>query len=253
MRRKIVAGNWKMNTDLTEGVALAKAIDTQIADLPEDSLKRVILAPPFSHLYPIQQVIDPTRICLAAQNCAEEERGAFTGEISARMLRSVGAQAVIIGHSERRMLFHETDQILKRKIQRALENDLQIIFCCGEILDERKNIVHLPKVRQQLTDAPFTLTKADFQKIIIAYEPVWAIGTGLTATTDQAQDMHEFIRSLIEDRYGIEVAEATTILYGGSCKASNACDLFAKPDVDGGLIGGAALLVDDFMAIVRAL
>lgn len=249
-RRKIVAGNWKMNTNLQEGVALAKEINEALkAAQPKCD---VIIAVPFTHLASINAVIDPAKLGLGAENCANHKSGAYTGEVSAPMVASTGATYVILGHSERRQYYGETSEILKEKVALALENNLTPIFCIGEVLEERENGTYNEVVKKQIEEALFNLSAEDFGKIILAYEPVWAIGTGKTATDDQAEDMHAFIRGVIADRYGKEVAENTSILYGGSCKPSNAPQLFAKPDVDGGLIGGASLECGSFMGIVNA-
>lgn len=250
MRKQIVAGNWKMNKTLEEGVSLAQQIRQ---GLEKDTAGNtgVIIAPPFIHLSRVAEVIGDT-MGLAAQNCASEPSGAFTGEVSAAMIRSVGAGYVIIGHSERRQYFGETNAILKKKVEMALENNLQPIYCCGEVLKERNEGKHFDIVKTQLIDALFFLSDEEFSKIIIAYEPVWAIGTGVTATPAQAQEMHAYIRKIIAGRYNESVADNTTILYGGSCKPSNAAELFANKDVDGGLIGGASLNAADFTAIIHA-
>ena len=250
MRKKIVAGNWKMNTNLQEGVALAKEINEALkAAQPKCD---VIIAVPFTHLASINAVIDPAKLGLGAENCANHKSGAYTGEVSAPMVASTGATYVSPGHSERRQYYGETSEILKEKVALALENNLTPIFCIGEVLEERENGTYNEVVKKQIEEALFNLSAEDFGKIILAYEPVWAIGTGKTATDDQAEDMHAFIRGVIADRYGKEVAENTSILYGGSCKPSNAPQLFAKPDVDGGLIGGASLECGSFMGIVNA-
>jgi triosephosphate isomerase len=250
MRSKIVAGNWKMNKELAEGRSLAQAIKQQQHDVPEDV--NIILAPPFIHLADISREIMDTRLKLAAQNSATEEKGAYTGEVSAPMIRSTGAQYVILGHSERRSYYHETDDILYKKIQLALKNDLFPIFCCGESLEQRENNQYFSVVQSQLENTVFKLSAEDFSRIIIAYEPVWAIGTGKTATPEQAQEMHRFIRQKIQDQYTEQGANNTSILYGGSCKPSNAAELFSQPDIDGGLIGGASLKANDFIAICKS-
>lgn len=239
-----------MNTNLQEGVALAKEINEALkAAQPKCD---VIIAVPFTHLASINAVIDPAKLGLGAENCANHKSGAYTGEVSAPMVASTGATYVILGHSERRQYYGETSEILKEKVALALENNLTPIFCIGEVLEERENGTYNDVVKKQIEEALFNLSAEDFGKIILAYEPVWAIGTGKTATDDQAEDMHAFIRGVIADRYGKEVAENTSILYGGSCKPSNAPQLFAKPDVDGGLIGGASLECGSFMGIVNA-
>ena len=250
MRKNIVAGNWKMNTTLQEGVALAKEID---AKLVEKEVKcDVVIATPFTHLVSVVEAVDAVRIGVGAENCADKTEGAFTGEVSAKMVASTGAKYVILGHSERRAYYHETAEILKEKVVLALENGLTPIFCVGEVLAEREAGEHFDVVAAQIKDSLFELTADDFAKIVIAYEPVWAIGTGKTATAEQAQEIHAFIRQTIAEKYGNEIADNTSILYGGSCKPSNAAELFAKPDVDGGLIGGASLKADDFMGIITA-
>ncbi|MDE6114642.1 triose-phosphate isomerase [Barnesiella sp. WM24] len=250
MRKKIVAGNWKMNTTLQEGVALAKEVNEALKGAEPKC--DVVIAVPFTHLASINAVIDQNKLGLGAENCADHKSGAYTGEVSAPMVASTGATYVILGHSERRQYYGETSEILKEKVALALENKLTPIFCIGEVLEERENGTYNDVVKKQIEEALFNLSAEDFGKIILAYEPVWAIGTGKTATDDQAEDMHAFIRGVIADRYGKEVAENTSILYGGSCKPSNAPQLFAKPDVDGGLIGGASLDAESFMGIVNA-
>ena len=250
MRSKIVAGNWKMNNDLAEGRELAQAIIKHQSELPEDV--SVIMAPPFIHLTDISKEIMDTPLKLAAQNCATEDKGAYTGEVSASMIRSTGAQYVIIGHSERRSYYHENDQVIYQKIQQALKNDLFPIVCCGESLEQRESDQYFPVVERQLDQSVFQLSPEDFSRVIIAYEPVWAIGTGKTATPEQAQEMHAFIRQKIRENFTEDGADHTPILYGGSCKPSNARELFAQPDIDGGLIGGASLKAKDFVAITRS-
>lgn len=248
MRKNIVAGNWKMNTVLEEGVELA----SQVNDLLKGKKVNceVIMCVPFTHLVSVKGVIDEP-LKLGAENCSEHEKGAYTGEVSASMVKSTGASHVILGHSERRQYFNETNCQLLAKTRLALANGLTPIFCVGEVLEERENGTYNNIVKGQV-EALFDLSADDFAKIVIAYEPVWAIGTGKTATAEQAQDMHAHIRKVIADKYGKTVADNTSILYGGSCKPSNAKELFAKPDVDGGLIGGAALQADSFMGIIEA-
>ncbi len=248
MRRKIVAGNWKMNKDLQGGIELAKTVNRQI----EDNGVIVILCTPFIHLTEVRNTITKDSLFLGAQNCASEASGAYTGEVSAEMIKSTGAEYVIIGHSERRSYYHEDDAMLNKKTKLALANDLVPIFCCGEVLQERQSGIHMNVVRTQIEKGLFDLSPEDFGKVVIAYEPVWAIGTGVTASSAQAQEMHKIIRELISEKYGNQVADNTSILYGGSCKPSNAAELFANPDVDGGLIGGASLSASDFMGIVSA-
>jgi len=252
MRQHIVAGNWKMNTSLEEGLALARDINARVTT--HETLKaRVILGVPFIHLTQVVELVDPNRIMVSAQNCSAWEAGAYTGEVSAKMIRSGGAKCVIIGHSERRKYFSENSDVLKLKVNLALLNQLKPIFCFGELLEERNNNSHFDVVKNQIKDGLFHLEADRFREVILAYEPVWAIGTGVNATAGQAQEMHQFIRRQIEEKYGLQVADDTTILYGGSCNPTNAGDLFKNPDVDGGLIGGASLKADDFMAIVDAI
>ncbi|MBD5258930.1 MAG: triose-phosphate isomerase [Barnesiella sp.] len=250
MRKNIVAGNWKMNTTLAEGVGLAKDVNEALKGFTPNC--DVIIAVPFTHLASVNAVIDSAKLGLGAENCADHKSGAYTGEVSAAMVASTGATYVILGHSERRQYYGETSEILKEKVALALDNNLTPIFCIGEVLEERENGTYLDVVKKQIEDALFEMSAEDFSKLILAYEPVWAIGTGKTATDDQAEEMHAFIRKVIADKYGNEVAENTSILYGGSCKPSNAPQLFAKPNVDGGLIGGASLDAESFMGIVKA-
>ncbi len=250
MRKNIVAGNWKMNTTLQEGVKLAEDVNEALKNV--DAKCDVVICVPFTHLASVNAVIDPAKLGLGAENCADHVKGAYTGEISAPMVASTGATYVILGHSERRQYYGETSETLKEKVNLALANNLTPIFCIGEVLEQRENGSYLEVVKSQIEEALFELSAEDFSKLILAYEPVWAIGTGKTATDDQAQEMHAFIRGVIADKYGKEVADNTSILYGGSCKPSNAKALFAKPDVDGGLIGGAALEAESFMGIVTA-
>lgn len=248
MRKKIVAGNWKMNKNLQEGIELVKEINELLkADKPNCS---VVVCTPFIHLASVTPLVDQNLIGIGAENCADKASGAFTGEVSAAMVASTGAKYCILGHSERRAYYHETDEILKEKVQLALENNLIPIFCVGEVKDERVSGIQNEVVKKQLEGGLFSLSAEDFGKIVIAYEPVWAIGTGLTASSEQAEEMHAFIRSQVEAKYGKKVAEDCSILYGGSCKPSNAKELFANPDVDGGLIGGAALNAADFKGII---
>ena len=250
MRKKIVAGNWKMNLNLQEGVALAKEInETLVQNKPNCD---VIICTPFTHLASVAQVLDANVVGLGAENCADKEKGAYTGEVSAAMVKSTGAQYVILGHSERREYYGETAEMLKEKVQLALANGLKVIFCCGETLEEREAERQNEVVKAELDGSVFNLTAEEWKNIILAYEPIWAIGTGKTATSDQAQEMLAYIRSIVAEKYGQEVADETSILYGGSCKASNAPELFAKPDIDGGLIGGASLKAADFKGIIDA-
>ena len=250
MRKKIVAGNWKMNLNLQEGVALAKELNAALtAEKPNCG---VIICTPFIHLASVADVLNQDVIDLGAENCADKEKGAFTGEVSAEMVKSTGAQYVILGHSERRQYYNDTPETLKEKVLLALKNDLKVIFCIGETLEEREANKQNEVCKAELEGSVFNLSAEEFKNIIIAYEPIWAIGTGKTATADQAEEIHAFVRSVIAEKYGKEVAEETTILYGGSCKASNAPELFSKPDIDGGLIGGASLKAADFKGIIDA-
>jgi len=252
MRKKIVAGNWKMNMNLEEGLSFAKTINQYFDEKPSQKAE-VILCTPYIHLNGVSEIVKKGRVALGAQNCSSEASGAFTGEISAGMIKSTGAQYVIIGHSERRTYYHENDTLLNKKTLLALDNGLKVIFCCGEVREERESGRHHDVVRRQLQDGLFSLSGSEMSRIVIAYEPVWAIGTGLTATPEQAQEMHHYIRGLVMEKYGRDIAEDLTILYGGSCKPSNAAEIFSKPDVDGGLIGGASLKKEDFVAIVEAI
>jgi triosephosphate isomerase len=258
MRTKIAAGNWKMNNDINEGKKLTEDIIFHVnSDLSlvnkSESLK-VIIAPPSVLLFPCHKITQGSNIVkIAAQNCYFEEKGAFTGEISANMVKSTGAEYSLVGHSERRQYFNETNEILRKKTDAVLNCGLKPIFCCGEKLEERNAGNHFITVETQIKESLFHLTEEAFRNVIIAYEPVWAIGTGVTATSAQAQEMHKFIRTLVAEKYGIETAEETTILYGGSCNSKNADELFSNPDVDGGLIGGASLKADEFLSIIKSL
>lgn len=249
MRKKVVAGNWKMNTLPAEGKALAIEVAEKAALVPEDV--QLIIAPPFTHLCGVQKAVGETRVCVAAQNCADKVSGAYTGEISAAMLEALGLKYCILGHSERRQYYAETDARLVDKVALCLERGISPIFCVGENLVEREAGKHFDVVGEQVKNVLFTLTPEQMANVIIAYEPVWAIGTGKTATAEQAQEIHAFIRSVVAEKFG-ELAQEITILYGGSCKPSNAKELFACPDIDGGLIGGAALKADDFIAIAQS-
>ena len=250
MRKKIVAGNWKMNMNLQEGIALAKELNDNLkADKPNCG---VVICTPFIHLASIAQFLDQTVIGLGAENCADKAKGAYTGEVSAEMVKSTGAQYVILGHSERRGYYAETPAILREKVLLALANGLEVIFCIGESLEEREQGIQNEVVKAELEGSVFNLTAEEFSHIIIAYEPIWAIGTGKTATAEQAEEIHAYIRSIVCEKFGAQVADDTTILYGGSCKPSNAKELFAKPDIDGGLIGGASLKAADFKGIIDA-
>ena len=250
MRKNIVAGNWKMNTTVAEGIQLAKEVVEKSAQL--NGNVKLILGTPFTHLYPVAQVLKGSNVALAAQNCADQPKGAYTGEVSVSMLKSVEAQYCILGHSERREYYGETSEKLVKKMALALEQGISPIFCVGEKLEQREAGEHFNVVKAQIEEVLFTLTDEQMKQVIVAYEPVWAIGTGKTATAEQAQEIHNFIRKTIAAKFGQQIADDTTILYGGSCKPSNAKELFACPDIDGGLIGGASLKSDDFVAIAAS-
>ena len=250
MKNKIVAGNWKMNKTFPEAEDLLVAIAEGLDDMVLET--EIIICPPFLYLEMAADVAEESVFLVGAQNVCTEEKGAYTGEISASMLKSAGVDCCIIGHSERRMYYNETHSDLQKKVNIALENDILPIFCIGEHLAEREEGKHFEVVEKQLAESLFHLDGKQFEQVIIAYEPVWAIGTGLTATPEQAQEMHAFIRSLVEKKYGTEQAYNTYILYGGSCNPQNALDLFTCKDVDGGLIGGASLNAEDFLAIINA-
>ena len=247
MRKKIVAGNWKMNTTVPEGVELAKAVVAKSAEVPADVT--LIVATPFTHLCPVSAVLEGTRVALSAENCADKEKGAYTGEVSAAMLASAGCKYTILGHSERRQYYGETDEKLVEKTRLALANGLDVILCVGENLEEREAGRHFDVCEAQIKNVLFNFSAEELKHIVIAYEPVWAIGTGKTATAAQAEEIHAFIRKTVAEKFGAAAAEETSILYGGSCKPSNAKELFAEKDIDGGLIGGAALKADDFIGI----
>lgn len=251
MRKKIVAGNWKMNKTLQEGIELAKEVNDKVKAANAKDVT-VVIGTPFIHLAEVNKTVEPAVVTVSAQNCATEASGAYTGEVSAAMVASTGSKYVILGHSERRSYYGETDEILVKKVERALENDLEIIFCVGEVLAEREADKHFEVVKSQLVNGLFHLSAEQFAHIVIAYEPVWAIGTGKTASSAQAEEMHAFIRQTVAEKYNQEVADQTSILYGGSCNPKNADELFSQPDVDGGLIGGASLKADDFLAIINA-
>ncbi len=255
MRKNIVAGNWKMNKTFSEGSELVKEIINLLNNNDKIKLKdqlHIIIAPPFILLQKSAELVkDNKQVSIAAQNCYTEEKGAYTGEISIAMIKSTGADYVIIGHSERRAYFKETNDMLAKKVDVALKNQLLPIFCCGESLEIRQAKNHFEWIKKQIHESLFHLNENDFKKLIIAYEPIWAIGTGITATSQQAQEIHAYIRSLIKEKYGDDIAENTTILYGGSCNPGNAKELFANPDVDGGLIGGASLKANDFIQIIN--
>lgn len=252
MRKHIVAGNWKMNMTFEAADELIDNIMTSLEQTELDRNTLMIICPPFPYLEMANDYANDSYFAVGAQNVNDNERGAYTGEISAEMLQSMELDYCIVGHSERRTYYGETDAIVAAKVNQLLAHDIRPIVCCGEVLQEREANQQFDVVRRQITDGLFHLTPEQFSQVVIAYEPVWAIGTGKTATPDQAQEIHAFIRSLIAEKYGNDIAQNTSILYGGSCKPSNAKELFANPDVDGGLIGGAALKAEDFMAIATA-
>ena len=248
MRQKIVAGNWKMNNNLLQTETLISELKQQT----KTSKAEVMIAPAYINLQSAASQLKDNNITVVAQNMHFSDNGAFTGEVSADMLKSIGINTVILGHSERRAYYNETDESLAKKVDQALKHNMKIIFCFGEELEDRKSGNHEKVVKEQLQNALCHLEADAYKQIILAYEPVWAIGTGETATPEQAQEMHAFIRGLFNDRYGKETASNLSILYGGSVKPNNAKDIFSKPDVDGGLIGGASLKAEDFFAIVNA-
>ncbi len=250
MRQNIVAGNWKMNTTLAEGIQLAKEVKASIEGKTLHC--EVVLGVPFTHLASVVEAVKGSPIKVAAENCADRDKGAFTGEVSAAMVASTGASHVILGHSERRSYYHEDYETLSRKVRLALDNGLTPIFCIGEVLEERESGKHFEVVEAQVSASLFSLTEEEFRKVILAYEPVWAIGTGKTATSDQAQEIHDHIRHVVARKYGEATAQDCSILYGGSCNGDNAPELFAKADVDGGLIGGASLSAEKFLPIIAA-
>jgi triosephosphate isomerase (TIM) len=251
MRKKIVAGNWKMNLDYNEGLGLFSEITNMVKDEITGHQEAVVCSP-FIHLHSLVQLAKGyNKISVGAQNAHQAESGAYTGEVSAKMIKSVGAEYVILGHSERRQYFGENNELLAKKTDTALKNGLKPIFCIGETLDEREADKHFDVIKTQLAEGVFHLDAEHFGLLVIAYEPVWAIGTGKTATAEQAQEIHAFIRKEIAAKYDQSVADSTTILYGGSCNPKNAPELFAQADIDGGLIGGASLKSRDFVDIVK--
>lgn len=251
MRKKIVAGNWKMNMDYTLGMALFSEVVNMVHDEVRGD-QEVVVCPPFIHLHSLVQLKKSNlKVSLGAQNCHHQDSGAFTGEVAASMIKSVGVEYVILGHSERRQYFAETDELLSEKVKTALRNDLKPIFCIGETLEERNDGNHFSVIKSQLEKGLFSLSDVDFQKVVLAYEPVWAIGTGLTASPEQAQEVHAFIRREVSAKYSPELADEISILYGGSCNPKNAAQLFAQNDIDGGLIGGASLKSRDFVEIIK--
>ncbi len=252
MRQQIAAANWKMNLTLQKGEALLTDILSRCGDIGGDRV--VVFAVPFPYLQAAQaKVSGKANIFVAAQNCSDKKAGAFTGEVSAEMLQSLGIEYVVVGHSERREYYHETNQLLAAKLNTLLEYGMKPIFCCGEPLQVREGGQQNEFVAKQLEESLYHLSETDIQKIIIAYEPIWAIGTGKTASSEQAQEMHAFIRSALVSKYGEQVAKNISILYGGSVKGNNASELFANSDVDGGLVGGASLVADEFIQIIKAL
>lgn len=248
MRKKIVAGNWKMNMNYTEATSLYNELKNGIGEMDENV--QVIIAPPSIYLSEFSQTKNE-RILLAAQNCNENESGAYTGEISPSMLASIGVEYCLVGHSERREYYKESNELLKLKVNGLLTANVTPIYCFGEVLAEREAINHFNVVKEQLSKALFHLTEEEITKLILAYEPVWAIGTGVTASPEQAQEMHGFVRELLAEKYGQSIADGVSILYGGSCKPANAKELFSNPDVDGGLIGGAALKTETFIPVIN--
>ncbi len=250
MRRKIVAGNWKMNKTVSEGLSLIEAIKANVAKVQGAGVD-VIVSPPYVMLSEAAKALQGSSVKLSAQNCHQEESGAYTGEISATMIKAIGAEYIIIGHSERRQYFNETSASIAKKVSVVLSKGLTPIYCNGEVKEEREAGKHFEVVQRQMEQELFHLSAEEVKKVVIAYEPVWAIGTGLTASPDQAQEIHAFIRKQLSNKYGADVAESISILYGGSCKPDNAKEIFSKKDVDGGLIGGAALKAEDFLAIVN--
>jgi triosephosphate isomerase len=250
MRKNIVAGNWKMNLNRSEGLALVEDV---LSKLPVDNKTHVILAPSFVYLHKVAKICtDFPKVVAASQDCSANKKGAFTGEVSASMIASCSARYVVLGHSERRVNFNESKELLKEKVAQAFSSNLKVIFCCGESLKQREDLVHFDWLKSQISESLFHLSSDAFANIVIAYEPIWAIGTGVTASTDQAQEVHAFIRNLLAEKYGNEVAESTSILYGGSCQPKNAIELFSQKDIDGGLIGGASLNADDFVAVTQS-
>ena len=248
MRKKIVAGNWKMNKNLNEGATFVNELLEKITSSLLDV--EVILGVPFTHLYKLASISD--KFSLSAQNCSAQVSGAFTGEISTNMILSTGAKYVILGHSERRAYHQENNANLVKKVDLCLSNNLKVIYCCGELLSERNSGNHFETVKSQIEEVLFHLYPEQISSVVIAYEPVWAIGTGVTASSDQAQEMHSYIRSIFKDKYGVNIAKALSILYGGSCNPNNAHEIFSKEDVDGGLIGGASLNANDFSQIINS-
>lgn len=252
MRKKIVAGNWKMNKVLDEAVALTSELVNMANDEVQSDVK-VILCPPSIYLTTIKKYLESApNFALAAQNCSDKVSGAYTGEISAQMLQSIGVEYVLVGHSERRQYFNESNAVLAEKVNTALANGVSPIFCCGESLDQRQNEDYIGFVKNQITESLFHLSEDQLLSVIVAYEPIWAIGTGLTASAEQAQEMHASLRQHIASKYGADIAEEISILYGGSVTAASAGELFSSPDIDGGLVGGASLKSREFTNIIKA-
>ena len=251
MARKIVAGNWKLNNNVEESQALASEL-VALANNEAPNDVEIVVCPPTVNIYPVAQKTNGSAVSVGAQNCYSKETGAFTGELAPSMAKSAGAEYIILGHSERREYFNEDDSFLADKVKAVLAAGLTPIFCCGETLGQRESGIHFDFVKGQLTNGLFDLSSEDFAKVVIAYEPIWAIGTGVTASSEQAQEMHKVLRDHLATKYGQELADATPLLYGGSCKPGNAQELFACADVDGGLIGGASLSARDFMDIIKS-
>tara|TARA_B110000902_G_scaffold248067_1_gene304813 strand:+ start:2941 stop:3696 length:756 start_codon:yes stop_codon:yes gene_type:complete len=250
MRKNIVAGNWKMNLNREEGIKLVEEV---ISLVSSDNNVEVVFSPPFLYLHKVNKMCaNDNLLQTASQNISHNESGAFTGEVSAQMVNSLNVKYTILGHSERREYFNETNIELKQKVDLSLKNNLKIIFCCGESLNQRESGVHFDWIKQQLTESVFHLTEKEFEKVVIAYEPIWAIGTGVTASSDQAEEIHQFVRNVIAEKYNENIAENTSILYGGSCNPTNAKELFSKKNIDGGLIGGASLNAENFTRIIKS-
>lgn len=252
MRKKIIAGNWKMNKTADEAMALTSEI-VNIYNAEVNSDTGVIIIPPYVHLSVVNNLLKGSKVALGAQDCSAHESGAYTGEVSTAMIKSYGAEYVIVGHSERRQYHNETNDLLAKKVDAVLKEGLTPIYCCGETLEQREAGKHFDVNASQISEGLFHLSADDFSKVVVAYEPVWAIGTGVTASSDQAQEVHAHIRKTIADKYGDAIAQNTTIQYGGSVKPNNAQELFSQPDIDGGLIGGAALKARDFIDIIKAM
>ena len=250
MRKNIVAGNWKMNLNREEGIKLVEEV---ISLVSSDNNVEVVFSPSFLYLHKVNKMCaNDNLLQTASQNISHNESGAFTGEVSAQMVNSLNVKYTILGHSERREYFNETNIELKQKVDLSLKNNLKIIFCCGESLNQRESGVHFDWIKQQLTESVFHLTEKEFEKVVIAYEPIWAIGTGITASSDQAEEIHQFVRNVIAEKYNENIAENTSILYGGSCNPTNAKELFSKKNIDGGLIGGASLNAENFTRIIKS-